>query len=123
MNRNGRRSSVAIRSGLLEHQCYPLFLDSLKASSSSKSETRVNNRKRGHLLEYTHTHQLKDPGPSSSSHAGGAGRSWDASCACSFGSLNACERFLLWRAEQSERLPARASRREQAVSRTRLSPA
>src|SRR6266568_7755115 len=91
MNRNGRRSSVAIRSGLLEHQCYPLFLDSLKASSSSKSETRVNNRKRGHLLEYTHTHQLKDPGPSSSSHAGGAGRSWDASCACSFGSLNACE--------------------------------
>src|SRR5260221_13887731 len=39
----------------------------------------------------THTHQLKDPGPSSLSHAGGAGRNWDASCACSFGSLNACD--------------------------------
>src|SRR5258708_1869400 len=37
----------------------------------------------------THTHQLKDPGPSSLSHAGGAELNWDASCACSFGSLNA----------------------------------
>jgi len=64
MNRNGRRSSVAIRSGLLEHQCYPLFLDSLKASSSSKSETRVNNRKRGHLLEYTRQIGMKDRGNS-----------------------------------------------------------
>src|SRR5260370_23681252 len=39
----------------------------------------------------THTHQLKGSGPNSSSRAGGVGRSWDASCACSFGSLNACD--------------------------------
>jgi len=50
----------------------------------------IHTDKIGVTTFFPHTHQLKDSGPSSSSHAGGAGLNWDASCACSFGSLNAC---------------------------------
>lgn len=64
MNWDRGRYSVAIRSVLSEHQCYPLFLDNLKASSSSKSETRVNNREWSHLLEYTRQIGMKDRGNS-----------------------------------------------------------
>src|SRR5437879_3814747 len=48
-------------------------------------------RKRGNPVLLTHAHQLKDSKPSSSSRAGGAGRHWDASYACSFDTLNACD--------------------------------
>lgn len=76
----------------------------------------------GRAFNETHTHQLKDRGPSPSISAGGVGWNWDAFCACSFDSLNACDVGCFGRQSQVSRcLPE--LRGENKLHRERPGPA